>query len=287
VVISDGQATAGPTNPEVLGNLAEVGMGHGIQVTALGVGLDYDEHTLDAFAVRSSGRLYHIESSKEMPSMIARELELLASSTAALAELEIVPARGVTILGADAVRASGGGKSGLRVPLGVMFAGQQREVLVRVRVDRREHGDHALASVRLRFRDPGDDGVERVQESLVRATITDDPRMVALHENDRAQTIIAMREASMLAAQASRSATDGDLELATADLDRAEQSLREKAVHMKDEKQRRQVISNAEQLGRAKQKVQDAAKAPAAARATKSRAAALEVNDAQMGFDGY
>ncbi|MBC8071477.1 MAG: VWA domain-containing protein [Deltaproteobacteria bacterium] len=287
VVISDGQATAGPTDPEVLGNLAEVGMGHGIQVTALGVGLDYDEHTLDAFAVRSSGRLYHIESSKEMPSMIVRELELLASSSAALAELEIVPARGVTILGADAVRASGGGKAGLRVPLGVMFAGQQREVLVRVRVDRRTHGDHALASVRLRFRDPGDDGIERVQESLVRATVTDDPRMVAEHENDRAQTIIAMREASMLAAQASRSATDGDLELATADLDRAEQSLRDKAVHMKDEKQRRQVISNAEQLGRAKKKVQEAAEAPAAARATKSRAAALDANDAFMSLDGF
>jgi Ca-activated chloride channel homolog len=286
VVISDGQATAGPTDPEVLGNLAEVGMANGIQVTALGVGLDYDEHTLDAFAVRSSGRLYHIENAKEMPSIVTRELELLAATSAAQAELEIVPARGVMIVGADAVRSTGG-SSGLRVPLGVMFAGQKREVLVRLRVDRREPGAHALASVRLRFRDPGDDGVERVQESLVRTTVTDDPRMVAEHEHDRAQAIIAMREASLLAAQASRSATGGDLALATADLDRAEQGLRERAGRLKDSEQRRQIISNADELGKAKRKVEAAAKAPAASRATRGRAAALEVNDAQMGFDGY
>lgn len=287
VVVSDGQATAGPTDPNTLGNVAEVGMGHGIQVTALGVGLDYDEQTLDAFAVRSSGRLYHIESSRELPSIVEREVQLLSSTSAAQAELELVPARGVRVTGADAVRSMSSGNGAIRIPLGVMFAGQQREVLVRLMVDRPELGEHALASVRLRFRDPSADGVERVQESLVRATVTEDPKLVAQHEHDRAQAIIAMREAAMLAANASRLANDGDLALASKDLERAEQELRERASHFTDEKKRKQVLSNADELGRSKRKMQDAAKAPAPVRAKAGRAAALEANDASMAFDGF
>ncbi len=60
VLISDGAANIGPKAPEILGELAARGAENGIQVTAVGVGIDYDEHTLNALAMRSSGRLYHI-----------------------------------------------------------------------------------------------------------------------------------------------------------------------------------------------------------------------------------
>lgn len=286
IVLSDGQATNGPTSPAVLGNLAEVGMSHGIQVTALGVGLEYDEATLDAFAVRSSGRLYHIESSKALPEIVQSEMDLLASTTAAAAELEVVPAQGVEIVGVDAVRSTGDHR-GLRVPLGVMFAGQQREVLVRVRIDSLTAGEHALASVRLKFRDPRADGVERVQESLLRATVTEDPRLVAAHENQRAQAIIATREAALLAARASEKLGQGDLVAAAAELERGEADLRRRASKMGDTREKAQVLSNAETMKKTKAKVDAAAKAPAARRASASRAAALDANDAMMALDGF
>lgn len=286
ILVSDGQATEGPTSTAVLGNLAEVGMSHGIQVTALGVGLEYDEKTLDAFAVRSSGRLYHIESANALPEIVGNEMELLASTTAAAAELEVVPAQGVTIVGADAVR-SLSDRNGLRVPLGVMFAGQQREVLVRVRLDAVAPGEHTLASVRLRFRDPGADGVERVQESLLRATLTDDPRLVAANENDRAQAIIANREAALLTARATERLGEGDLVAAAAELERGETELRRRAETIGDKRKKAEVLSNADTMRKTKAKVDAAAKAPAARRASASRAAALEANDAMMALDGF
>ncbi|MBL4685783.1 MAG: VWA domain-containing protein, partial [Nannocystaceae bacterium] len=67
VVISDGQATVGPTDPGSLGMVAEAGLQRSIQVTAIGVGVDYDELTLNALAVRSSGRLHHVEHSSDLP----------------------------------------------------------------------------------------------------------------------------------------------------------------------------------------------------------------------------
>lgn len=286
MVISDGQATVGPTDPTTLGNLAEVGMRHGIQVTALGVGLDYDETTLDAFAVRSSGRLYHLETSDGLPGIVAGEMDVLGKTAAAQAELAIVPAPGVTIVGIDAVR-SVMDDGVAKIPLGVMFAGQQRDVLVRVRVDDRGLGQRALASVRLLYRDPADGGIERVHESIVRATVTDDAALVAEHQHDRTQAIIALREASMLAASASKLAVDGDLAMAAVNLEAAEKTLRERAVVAKNESERKQMLDGAARVSRAKKKVDHAAKAPAAARPAAGRAAVLDTNDAFMTFDGY
>ena len=57
----DGRANVGPSSPEALGDLAARGTEDGVQVSAIGVGLDYDERTLGELARRSSGRMYHLE----------------------------------------------------------------------------------------------------------------------------------------------------------------------------------------------------------------------------------
>ncbi len=74
VMISDGNANVGPSSPEALGDVASRGADAGVQVSAIGVGLDYDEHTLDALAVRSSGRLYHLDDPREMTAILDREI---------------------------------------------------------------------------------------------------------------------------------------------------------------------------------------------------------------------
>ena len=66
VMISDGQANVGPSSPLALGELAQRSLSLGAQVTSLGVGLDYDERTLDAIAERTSGRLFHVGDPREM-----------------------------------------------------------------------------------------------------------------------------------------------------------------------------------------------------------------------------
>jgi Ca-activated chloride channel family protein len=286
IVVSDGQATVGPSDPHELGRLAEVGMDHGVQVTALGVGLDYDETTLDAFAQRSSGRFYHLEYSKSLVGIVDDEMKLLATTAAAVAEIEIVPASGVTVLGVDAVRSTQD-RASVRVPLGAMFAGQHRELLVRVRVDERVDERRALASLRLHFRDPGKDGVARVHEQIVEASLTNDARLVAAHEDERTQSIIALREAALLTASASQRANSGELAMAETDLERAEQALRQRATRSKNQAEQKRMKSSADQLQRTRSRVTAAKKAPPAKRKAAERAAALDANDVNMAFDGF
>jgi Ca-activated chloride channel family protein len=134
VVISDGIANVGPSSPETLGAIAQRGLRFQAQVTSLGVGNDYDERTLDALAVNSSGRLYHLSEPKEMATILKGELDLLDQTLASNAFVEVVPAPGVQLSGADGVRADFSGDGSLRIPLGALHSGQHREALVRVRL---------------------------------------------------------------------------------------------------------------------------------------------------------
>lgn len=286
VVISDGKATEGPTSPEAMGQVAEVGLQRGIQVSSIGVGLDYDESTLNALAIRSSGRLYHVEHAEQLPGIIEQEVALLESTAATDVEVELVAAPGVRLLGTDSARMEWRGES-LFVPVGAVFQGQQRELLVRALVDDAREGTKVLASVRLHFRDPDEDGLRRVQETVLRATVTDDASLVAAHANSRTETLIAMREASMFAQQASAQANRGDLDEADAQLAIAEQKLEQQARRAKTKADRDRATRSAEKISKQRRSISSAKKKPAAARAKDSRKLSLELNDDAMDAMGF
>jgi len=285
VVLSDGQANVGPTSPDVLGALAARGSEHGIQVTAVGVGLDYDENTLNALAVRSSGRLYHLAEPRELTAILQQEMGLLQATAATDAYVDIVPAPGVQLLGIEGVRATQNNGS-MRVPLGSMFAGQHREMLVRVRVTAQADGSHPLASVRLHFRDPSDGNLERVQETVARYEVTRDGAAIAKRQNGRTLEIVATTEASQLAASAAASASRGDVDKAAEDLAKAEQKLLAQAKVAKDDAERQRIAVNVTGIAKARKVTEAAAAAPAAAKPAAARAASLEANQARMRADG-
>ena len=287
IVLSDGQANVGPTSVDVLGALAARGEEHGIQVTAVGVGLDYDEHTLNALAVKSSGRLYHMSEPTELTGILQQEMGLLKATAATGAFVEIVPAPGVQLLGVDGVRSTASEGGGLRVSLGSMFAGQHRELLIRVRVSAEADGSHPLASVRLHFRDPSDGNLERVQETVARYSVTHDPAMIALHQNARTREIVAVNEANQLADAAAAKASKGDVDKAAQDLAKAEEKLLAQAKLAKDESEKQRITASVTNITKARKATEAAAAAPPAARPMAARAASLEANQAKMRNEGF
>ncbi len=287
VVISDGIATEGPSSPDELARVAEVGLQRGIQVTAVGVGLDYDENTLNALAIRTSGRLYHVEHSEQLAGIVAQEIALLDATAAAEVEVELVAAPGVRLLGTDSAQARWSHEGSLIVPIGTMFEGQGRELLVRAHVEGAHEGTKVLASVRLHFRDPAEGGLERVQEAILRATVTDDPTLVAAHRNSRTQTLLAMREASQVAQLASQQANAGDLERAEAQLIAAERKLHAQAAAAATQSEKDRVMHSAKRISKTREEMSKAKKAAPAARASAGRKAALDLNDEAMDAMGF
>ncbi|MBK8254071.1 MAG: VWA domain-containing protein [Polyangiaceae bacterium] len=286
IVISDGQANVGPTSPEVLGALATRGSEQGIQVTAVGVGLDYDERTLNALAINSSGRLYHMTESSELAGILDQEMGLIRSTAATDASIEIVPAPGVEILGIEKTRFNRENGS-VKVPLGSMFSGQHREMLVRVRVSTPTQGTHPLASVRLHFRDPSDGNIDRVQETVARYQVTKNRDEIAKNENARTKDILTIVEAGKLADAAAVKAEQGDIERAAQELAQAEQKLLAQAAAIKDEAAKKRVVANAANITKARKAADAAVAAPAAAKPAAARAVKLETNQAGMRNAGF
>src|SRR5262249_50817101 len=150
---------------------------------------------------------------RELTAILQQENGLLRATAATAAYVDIVPAPGVEILGIDTTH-SVPVDGATRVPLGSMFAGQHREMLVRVRVTAQAGGAHPLASVRLHFRDPSDGNVERVQETVARYQLARDAAEVAANENARTREIVTVSDANKLAAAAAEKAAKGDVDKA-------------------------------------------------------------------------
>jgi Ca-activated chloride channel family protein len=291
-MISDGMANVGPSSPEVLGALASRGADGGVQVSAIGVGLDYDERTLDALAVRSSGRLYHLDEPREMTAILDREVGLLQATAATGAFVEISPAPGVQILGADNVRFDWQGGGVARVPLGTMFGGQHREMVLRVRVNAGAgegagDGGKALASVRLHFRDPADGGVERVQEVVARFQITSDRARIEASANERTRTIMASQGAAAITVAAAQQINEGRFAAADQQLAEAEAKLKAAAAQAKDEAARQRVMAAATRVSAARASVRADAAAPSPPKPAATRAKALKMNHAAMMDMGF
>jgi len=288
IVISDGVATVGPTSTDILGGIAEKGADHGIQVTAIGVGLDYDERTLNALSVRSSGRMYHIASPEEMTNVLAQGLRPFGAPRATGGVVEVVPAPGVSPVSVAGARWMSSGMGGFRIPLGAMFGGQHREMAVKVRIDQPEMvGSQPLASVRLFFKDTAEQGLSRVQEVVARYEVTDQSTVVAQHENDRAKAIAAVHEISEVAIAAAQDVSAGRFDAADETFARAQEKLTATAANVRDSKEKERVLALAKQVEAARRSSRAAAAAPPAAAPAARRAKALDINDAFMNSAGF
>lgn len=285
VVLSDGQANRGPSSPEMLGSIARQGLRIGAQVTSLGVGIDYDERTLNEMAVQTNGRLHHVVEPQETAGVLASELALVDSTLANDAFVEIVAAPGVEILRAEGLpgdRFAGG----LRIPLGALHAGQHREALVRVRiVDPATFSaqQRPLASVRLRFRDAEEGNLERIQEVIARAQLSTDARAVAASQDARTQGMIAMRQSAEAQLAAAQRVNDGNFEQAEKELERARQALLAQASTMTNATEKRRLEAAASKVETARVATRAMPAQPKAAQ----RAGALKMNAAAMADMGY
>lgn len=275
-LISDGHANIGPSDPVSLGNLAANGTESGAQITAIGVGYDYDQNTLGALAIRSSGRVYHLGQSHQMASILEQELQLLARSVAINAHVEVVPAPGVVILeGATSGAVVQNGR--LRFPLGALHAGQQREILFRARIDTAQLGSRPLATARLVYETP-DERARREHAARITYEVTRDDARPSVAP--RVAAMVADYEAAQAQRQAAALMQQGQAEQASVVLRDAQRRV-ERQARAAPAPARPRMQSRATSLDRASRS------AGAAQTEAQRREGAYELLDSALSADGY
>lgn len=79
LLLTDGLANQGVTDPERLAAMAQQKRDQGIMTTTMGVGLDFNEDLLTRMATEGGGAFYFIDSPDQAPQIFARELTDLMS----------------------------------------------------------------------------------------------------------------------------------------------------------------------------------------------------------------
>lgn len=286
VVISDGRANIGPSSAGEFGDLAARSTENGTQMTAIGVGLDYDENTLGALAVRSAGRLYHLEQPEQMGVILHDELQLLGQTVASNTAIELVPAAGVVIEGTDTLRVDRQPDGHVRIPVGSLYAGQHRELLLRVRyAPQRAPSGGTLATARLTYDDPGAPTEHRAQADIpMQFEVTRDSELARQSTNQRVQAMVLQYETAQSQLRAVQMLNEGRAAAAEAELQRAEENLRAQArqYNFTDEVVQGNLTRQATQLSSGRAAARRAVAAPSAARGAALQNSAGAMHD--LGF---
>lgn len=97
ILLSDGLANVGETNPDAIATDVHGLMQRGVTTTTLGIGADYDENLLEAMARSGDGNFFHIETPDQLPDIFATELQGLVGTVGQNVTLTLTPLAGAAI----------------------------------------------------------------------------------------------------------------------------------------------------------------------------------------------
>jgi Ca-activated chloride channel family protein len=97
LLLSDGQANEGETNPERIADDVKRLTAEGVSTTALGLGDDYNEDLLEAMAQAGDGNYYYIESPAQLADVFQTELRGLMATVGKRVSLGLESQHGVAV----------------------------------------------------------------------------------------------------------------------------------------------------------------------------------------------
>lgn len=153
VVLSDGLANAGITDRAGLAQLAEDASARGVSVTAVGVGVDYDEDALAQIADAGRGHYYYVRDAAGLRAVLEGELDALRQTVATGVSLRLEPlCAGIEvkeILGYPARYQEGAAI----LSLADLSAGAPRKLVARLQVPALPEGHYDLLQVSLHLKE--------------------------------------------------------------------------------------------------------------------------------------
>ena len=157
LLLSDGLANVGVTDPNAIQGDVRAMAGRGVSTSAIGVGKEYNEDLLEAMAQAGDGNYYYVESSVQLSDIFQTELNGLMATTGRDAGLMIETHHGATVLEVltELVRAPSG-----RLALPNLIMGMPIAIVVRLRVPpQRDRGE--ICRFTIDWEEPGGTAPQR------------------------------------------------------------------------------------------------------------------------------
>lgn len=98
ILLSDGLANVGETNPDVIGESVHGLSQRGVSTTTMGIGDDFNEDLMQGISLSGDGNFYYIQNPEQLPSIFSAELQGIMATIGQKVSLGIDPLNGVQLV---------------------------------------------------------------------------------------------------------------------------------------------------------------------------------------------
>jgi Ca-activated chloride channel family protein len=247
VLLSDGNANVGVTDPSALGRYVSTLASQGVTVSTVGLGLDYNEDLLARLADLGGGTYDFVDDPRELAGVFSDELERSASVVARGTQITIeLPegVRGMEVIGWDATPTV----NGWTVWMGDIYAGDARKIIARVQVTGAQQDVMPVAAISARYNDIVD-GRAAASTATANATTTTQVAQVEASLDEKVAVEAVRAWGNEFLVESTRAYTDGDVEEAKKLAGRSRDILDEAAIEYDNDTLRGDAANTRQQIG--------------------------------------
>jgi Ca-activated chloride channel family protein len=224
VLLSDGQANEGVSDPVGLQALARRIAAQDVTLSSIGVGLDFNEYVLESLAEHGGGAYHFLEDAERLASILGAELKQAMAAVAQSPTLAVVPLGGAAVAEVYGyLSETQGGVTTVRMP--DFVSGQSRKVVVRMFVPANFPGTVEVARLSLAYTDLTRNRAPGAAQVSVHAAVTNDAALVQSHRNKDVGAVAAHANALQALRRAASATQEGRRAEAERELRQAEDIL--------------------------------------------------------------
>ncbi len=160
ILLSDGLANQGITDRYQIAGIAAEARSHGISVTTMGLGLNYDEDLMQKIADSGGGKYYYIENPSEMARIYRQEMDVLFSMLTRGISIELEMGSAVNSVEVFGYSVENNG-SKKKIAMEDFYAGENRSLLLKFDLKPVKEGETAIGTLAMDYLDLGDNQKKR------------------------------------------------------------------------------------------------------------------------------
>ena len=209
ILISDGLANQGITDPEALGRMAAAAMENRFSISTVGVGLDFNEMLMTTIADHGAGHYHFLEDPRVFAQVFEAEFQATRRVAAADVNIRIPLEPGVRLVGAGGYPISYENGTAVIHP-GNLLSGQSRTLFLTFHVPTAQEKEIVMGRVQVEYQHHGESRTVDAARPLTVACVPDPAAVLASIKKDAWADQVVQEEFSSLKEAVAADIRDGD-----------------------------------------------------------------------------
>jgi Ca-activated chloride channel family protein len=218
ILISDGLANRGVTDPSALAGMAATAAGREFAVSTVGVGADFNEVLMTRIADRGAGSYYYLENPSAFAEVFRREAVSAKSAAATGISVSIPLPPGVGLVDAAGYPVSVSDGRAVFYP-GSLRSGQTRRIFLTLQVPTETEAQFDLSGITARWLQDGGEREARLEQTFTIACIGDPERVAASIDRSRWEGKVLKEDYGRLKQEVASHVRSGRVEAAMKSID--------------------------------------------------------------------